>query len=302
MKKQNKILTAFLLNFFFAVFEFIGGIISGSVAISSDALHDFGDALSIFAAYFLEKLSRKEPNGRYTYGYIRYSVLGSVLSALILLLGAVIIIIRAVKRIAAPVSINYNEMLVFAVVGFLVNLTATVITSEKGSLNMKAVNLHMLEDALGWAAVLAGAIVMRFTDFIIIDPILSIAISLFIGINAIKALKETLNIFLMKVPDSVSVNEIEKHLLEIEGVNEIHHLHISSLDGCRHTASLHAVIEGNAAKIKDKIRCELAEHSIIHAVIETEYENDNCSFRECTAYKDSLNAAALHSHHHNACS
>ena len=299
MKKHNKILLAFLLNLFFSVFEFFGGIISGSVAIASDALHDLGDALSIGISYFLEKLSRKKPDSSYTYGYIRFSLLGSVLQSGILLLGSLIIVVRAAKRIVNPTPINYNEMLVFAVAGLLINLIAAFITAGKGSLNQRAAHLHMLEDTLGWATVLLGAVIMRFTDFWLLDPALSIALAVFIGINAAKALAEVVRIFLLKVPSDVSTQEIKEHLLEIEGVLDIHHLHINSLDGNRHVATLHAVIAGDAAKIKAQIREELAEHSVIHAVIETESERDCCENSECTAYAELESEHSHHHHHHH---
>ncbi len=299
MKKHNKILLAFLLNLFFSIFEFFGGIISGSVAIASDALHDLGDALSIGISYFLEKLSHKKPNSRYTYGYIRYSLLGSVLQSGILLLGSVIIIIRAAKRIAAPEAINYNEMLIFAVVGLIINLIAAFVTAGKGSLNQRAAHLHMLEDTLGWATVLVGAVIMRFTDFWLLDPVLSIALAVFIGINAARALIEVINIFLLKMPNGICPEEIKEHLMEIEGVKDIHHLHINSLDGSRHAATLHVIIEGDASKIKAEIREELAEHSVIHAVIETEGPDESCESLECTAYSELESEHSHHHHHHH---
>ena len=174
MKTEKNILIAFILNLSFSIFEFIGGIFTGSVAIISDSVHDIGDAASIGIAFFLERKSKKQPDEKYTYGYKRYSLLGGIITTLILLLGSIAVVYNAVSRIISPTEINYNGMIIFAIVGVCVNLCASLLTRDGDSINQKAVNLHMLEDVLGWVVVLIGAIVMRFTDFYIIDPLMSI--------------------------------------------------------------------------------------------------------------------------------
>lgn len=178
MKTERNILIAFILNLAFSIFEFVGGIITGSVAIMSDAVHDIGDAASIGVSYLLEKKGEK------------YSLIGAFITTLTLLIGSCVTIYNAIGRLIDPTQINYDGMIVFAIVGVCVNLCAAYFTREGDSLNQKAVNLHMLEDVLGWIVVLVGAIVMRFTDFALLDPIMSIGVSLFILINALRNLKE----------------------------------------------------------------------------------------------------------------
>ena len=178
MKTERNILIAFILNLAFSIFEFVGGIITGSVAIMSDAVHDIGDAASIGVSYFLEKKGEK------------YSLIGAFITTLTLLLGSIVTICNAISRLMDPAKIHYDGMIVFAIVGVGVNLCAAFVTREGDSLNQKAVNLHMLEDVLGWIVVLVGAIVMRFTDFVLLDPIMSIGVSAFILINAIRNLIE----------------------------------------------------------------------------------------------------------------
>ena len=212
MKTERNILIAFILNLSFSIFEFIGGIFTGSVAITSDAVHDIGDAVSIGISYFLEKKSKKQPDEKYTYGYARYSIIGGFITTLILLIGSVVMIYNAINRIITPTEINYNGMIVFAVVGVIVNFCAAFFTREGDSLNQKAVNLHMLEDVLGWVVVLVGAVVMRFTNFALIDPIMSIGVSLFIFIKAIKNLKDVADLFLEKTPHNNDVIEIKEHI------------------------------------------------------------------------------------------
>lgn len=296
MKTEKNILIAFILNLSFSVFEFFGGIFTGSVAILSDAIHDIGDAMSIGVSYFLEKKSKKQPDEIYTYGYARFSVIGSVITTLILLFGSLAVIYNAIIRIFNPIEINYNGMIIFAVVGAVVNFFAAYFTREGDSLNQKAVNLHMLEDVLGWIVVLVGAIVMRFTNISIIDPIMSIAVALFIFINAIKNLKEVLDLFLEKIPNNISIEEIKNHIKEIDGVTDVHHIHIWSMDGFHNYATMHIVSNENSHKIKHLIRDELKEHGIEHVTLELEKENENCHEESCHIHHEKSH---YHHHHHH---
>ncbi|MDO4765956.1 MAG: cation diffusion facilitator family transporter, partial [Eubacteriales bacterium] len=281
MKTEKNILIAFILNLSFSIFEFFGGALTGSVAIISDAVHDIGDAASIGLSYFLEKKSKQQPDKTFTYGYARYSVIGSVITTLILLFGSVMVIYNAIIRIFRPVPIHYNGMIIFAVFGVIVNLAAAYFTREGDSLNQKAVNLHMLEDVLGWVIVLVGAIVMRFTDFAIIDSFLSIGVALFIFYNAIRNLKEAIDLFLEKLPHGVDLDEIKEHLLEIEGVKGVHHIHIWSIDGYHHYATLHIVTEEDGCEIKERVKAELREHGIGHATVELENCEEHCHEEDC---------------------
>ena len=295
-KTEKNILIAFLLNLTFSAVEFMGGIITGSVAILSDSVHDLGDALSIGLSFFLEKKSKKKPDEKFTYGYMRYSVLGSVITTVILLFGSLAVIYNAVMRIISPAEINYDGMIIFAVIGAAVNFIAAYFTKEGDSLNQKAVNLHMLEDVLGWVVVLIGAVIMRFTDIGIIDPLMSIGTSLFILINATKNLKEVLDIFLEKTPDGVNLNELKVHLTEIDGVLDVHHIHIRSIDGYNNYITLHVVAKGDSHNIKHKIREELSEHGINHATIELESEHEHCHEKEC--HIEHHETGHHHHHHH----
>lgn len=293
MKTEKNILIAFLLNLFFSVFELFGGMLTGSVAILSDAVHDVGDAASIGSSYFLERKSRQKPNDDFTYGYARYSVVGSVITTLILLVGSVLVIVNAIGKILSPTQIHYNGMLVFAVIGVIVNVVAVLVTRDGDSLNQKAVNLHMLEDVLGWAVVLLGAVVIRFTGFVIIDPLMSIGVALFILINAVKNLKESVDVFLEKTPHGISVEDIRQHVCGVDGVKDVHHIHVWSIDGQSHYATMHIVTDSPAATIKAKVREELAEHGIAHATLELEEEGECCQEKHCCP------TPVQHEHHHH---
>ena len=241
MKTEKNILIAFILNLCFSIFEFMGGLFTGSVAIVSDAVHDIGDAASIGISYFLERKSKKQPDETYTYGYARYSVIGGVITTLILLFGSVMVIYNAITRIIDPTPINYNGMILFAVIGAVVNFLAAFFTRHGDSLNQRAVNLHMLEDVLGWIVVLVGAVVMKFTDFALIDSIMSIGVAVFIFINAFKNLKEVTDLFLEKKPHGIDVKEIQEHITEIDGVIDVHHIHVLIIDGLNNYSKMHIV-------------------------------------------------------------
>lgn len=295
MKTEKNILIAFLLNLFFSIFELVGGILTNSIAIISDAIHDFGDSLSIGISYFLEKKSKRKPDSKYTYGYSRYSILGAFITNSILIAGSILVIYNAIERIINPVEVKYHGMLGLAFAGMTINFCAAYFTKDGHSLNQKAVNLHMLEDVLGWFVVLVGAIIMNFTKIDIIDPILSILVALFVMVHAIKSFKEILDLFLVKIPSNIDINELKEHLEQINGVVGIHHIHIWSLDGVNNCATMHVITEtSDYDNIKKMIKEEMSEHGISHTTLEIENKDSDCDELECTT-KEVKN----HHHHHH---
>ncbi len=296
MKSEKNILIAFLLNIIFSVVEVVGGIITGSIAILSDAVHDFGDATSIGLSFFLEKKSKKQPNDVYTYGYARYSVLGAFITSLILIAGSGIVVYNAVMRFINPVVIEYDTMLIFALIGFITNLLGAYFTHGGSSLNQKAVNLHLLEDVLGWLVVFIGALIMRFTDFYLLDPLLSIAVVVFILFGSFKNLKEILLVFLIKTPKNIDIQSLKQHILSINGVLDAHHFHVWTIDGTSVYATLHIVIENYSSEIKNAVKTELHEHGIAHVTVEAETIQEDCQEKTCTVIRQ--RHSCHHTHHH----
>lgn len=294
--KDKNILIAFLLNIFFSIIEFIGGAITNSVAIMSDAVHDLGDASSIGLSYLLERKSKKKPNEKYTYGYLRYSVLGAFITTMILFIGSLLVIYNAILRILNPVEINNNGMMIFAIFGVIINILAAYVTHDSDSLNEKSVNLHMLEDVLGWIVVLIGSIVIKFTSITIIDPIMSIGVAIFILYNAFQNLKEIIEIFLVKIPDGVDVDHLKEHIKEIKGVEDIHHIHIWTMDGISNYATVHIKVDKYDSKIKQEIKEIFEEHNVNHSTIEFELKEEHCEEDEC---KIEVNKELHHHHHHH---
>ena len=293
MKTEKNILIAFVLNLSFSIFEFFGGVYTGSVAIVSDAVHDMGDAASIGISLFTERKSKKKPDENYTYGYGRYSVLGGAITTLILLFGSVFVIFNAIKRIINPAEINYNGMIAFAVVGVCVNFCAALFTRHGDSLNQKAVNLHLVEDVLGWIVVLVGAIVIKFTGFIFIDPLMSVGVAVFILMHTIKNLREIFDVFLEKTPCSIDIDEIKEHICNMEGVIDVHHVHVWSIDGHNNYATMH-IVTNSGNEIKHKIKEELKEHGICHVTLELEKEEEHCADKFCH-----IEFAGHIGHHHH---
>ena len=294
MKSDKNILIAFILNLGFSIFEFIGGAFTNSVAIISDSIHDLGDSISIGLSYFLEKKSKKKPDSKYTYGYVRYSIIGSFITTCILLVGSILVIIGAIDRIKNPQDVNYNGMIIFAIFGVIINFIASYVTKGGNSLNQKSVNLHMLEDVLGWVIVLIGAVIMKFTSFKIIDPVLSIFVALFILKNAISNLKVILDLFLEKTPNCISIEKIKECIIKINGVKDVHHIHIWSIDGYNNYATMHIVCDTSNKKIKELVKEELKCHGIGHTTIELEDECECCHDDICE-----INISNNNHHHHH---
>ena len=294
MKTEKNIFIAFLLNIAFSIIEFFGGFFTGSIAIISDAVHDLGDAFSIGVSFFLEKKSKKGPDEKHTYGYIRYSLLGSVITTSILIVGSIFVIVESINRLFNPVEVNYEGMIFFAIFGVIINFVASMVTKDGDSLNQKSVNLHMLEDVFGWLVVLIGSIIMRFTNITYIDSILSICVAIFILINALKTLKDVLDVFLEVTPKNIDLHEIRKHLLHVKGVKDVHHIHVRSIDGFNNYATLHVVVEKYSKDIKNDIREELEEHGIVHSTIELELVDEECKSDHCE-----IKVKSSHHHHHH---
>ena len=276
LETDQKILVAFLLNLGFAILEVVGGLLSGSIAFASDALHDFADAATIAISYILEKKSKRAPDNKYTYGYVRYSVLGGVIATTILVVGAVMIVHEAIERLGEPSELNSGAMIGMSVIGLVVDLISVYATRGKGSINQRAVNLHMVEDVLGWAVMLVGSVVIHLTGWAFIDPVLSILVAGFVLYAAYQNLVEITDLFLEKTPHGIEIEKIRRELMKIEGVSGVHHIHVRSLDGEQIFATLHVVVKKYDAKIKQEVKERLKKYQITHSTVEIELAEEEC--------------------------
>lgn len=280
--KTGGIQWAFALNIIFAIFELIGGFLTNSVAILSDAVHDFGDSAAIGLSWYLQRVSVKRADTKYTYGYKRYSILGSLFISVVLIVSSIYIISESVKRVISPQEVNSGGMLLMAIAGILINGIAVIRLKGGSSLNERAVYLHLLEDVLGWIAVLIGAIVLRFVDFPIIDPLLSIGITIWILFNVFRNIKEALKILMQEAPQGVNTDSIEQKILTIKNISSIHDLHLWTLDGESHILTLHVVTDqacyssSETEELKTDIRDLCEKEGISHVTIEIEARGERC--------------------------
>ncbi|PWW33652.1 cobalt-zinc-cadmium efflux system protein, partial [Idiomarina loihiensis] len=239
---SNRLGWAFLLNFVFTIIEFIGGFLTNSTAILADAVHDLGDSLSLGLAWILNKLGKKQANQHFTYGYKRLNLAGAFINAVVLIAGSAWVLVEAIPRLWNPQMPVADGMIALAVVGITVNGFAAYKLSEGKTLNERVINWHLLEDVLGWVAVLIVGIVLLFVDWPILDPLLSIGFTMFILVNVLRNLWATLKLFIQATPDKETYRQVADTLLELPHVADLHHLHFWSLDGEEHVLTVHLVL------------------------------------------------------------
>lgn len=278
---------AFLLNISFTIIEIIGGVLTNSMAIMSDAVHDLGDSIAIGSALYFEKRSEKKRDENFSYGYRRFSTLAALLNIVILTTGSAVIIVETVPRLLQPEEVNSQGMIGLAILGVIMNGIAVFrLKSGGNSLNNRTVMLHLLEDALGWVAVLIGAIVIHYTQWYLLDPILSMGIAAYILFNAVKNFKQVWLIFMQAVPKKVDYLHLETRILELGSVKEVHDIHVWSLDGEFNVGSLHLVLSNelntyNAEEVKHDVRNVFSQEGIKHVTIELEGPDENCELENC---------------------
>ncbi|NLM97084.1 MAG: cation transporter [Halanaerobiaceae bacterium] len=282
----DNIKTAFFLNFSFAILEIIGGIWINSSAILSDALHDLGDSISLGLAFVLEKYSKKEADDEYSFGYSRFSLLAAFINSFVLITGSILILIQAVPRIFAPEPVNELGMVVFSLLGITVNGIAVLRLRRGNSINEEVVSWHLIEDILGWLAVLIVSIVLLFVDLYILDPLLSVIITIYILFNVSKNIRRIANIFLQRVPEGFAIEDIEGKFRGLKDVIDVHHTHIWSLDGEKHLLSTHIVVnkdlkQSDIINLKNRIRESGREMGISHITVEIDFPGEDCICIDC---------------------
>jgi len=277
----KNIKVAFFLNLGFTVLEIIGGFYVNSVSILSDALHDLGDSLSLGISWYLHNRSKKEADNKFTFGYSRFSILGALINSVVLMGGSVYVIIEAVKRLIHPEVSDAKGMLIFAIIGIAVNGYAAFKLSHGTSLNERVVSWHLIEDVLGWAAVLVVSIVMLFTDAPYLDPALSLAITLFILYNVIKRLKETFIILLQGTPEGIDPEKIKMEILAIPNIASLHNMNVWSLEGENHVFTAHIKLNSvtgftEVLDAKRKVKDLLKKYPFSQYTIEVELTDEMC--------------------------
>lgn len=280
-ESSGRIAQVFFLNAGFALIELIGGLLTNSTAILADAVHDLGDSLALGMAWLLERFSRRHPDRDFTYGYRRLSLFGALINSALLVAGSIWVLALAIPRLADPVMPVTEGMIGLALLGVAVNGVAAWRISAGKTLNERALSWHLMEDVLGWVAVLIVAIVLQFADWPILDPLLSLAFTLFILFNVSRTMWSTIKLFFQAVPDREMLARIERALTELPGIETLHDLHLWSLDGQRHVLTVHIVLgelaRGDSyARVKARIGQALAPFELASTTIEIEQRDEDC--------------------------
>ena len=298
MKTKYAVWLAFLLNLSFAIVEFIAGGIFGSSAVLADSVHDFGDAIAIGISAFLESISNRKEDSHYTLGYKRFSLLGAMVTAVILMTGSGMVILENVSKLFHPQPVNEEGLLWLGIIAISVNVLASLVIRKGQTKNESILSLHFLEDTLGWLAVILMAIVLRYTDWYILDPLLSLAISLFILSKAIPRFWSTLRIFLDAVPEGVDIKQVKNDLEQLDNVASINQLNLWTMDGLEKNAIVHVCLENvkHMEVCKESIRDLLKESGFQNVTIEV--DEDLATHRAHKRNIEELEAESEQQHHH----
>ena len=274
MKAKYTVWLAFFLNLTYAIVEFIAGGVFGSSAVLADSVHDLGDAIAIGISAFLESISNREEDSHYTLGYKRFSLLGAMVTAVILMTGSVLVILENIAKIFHPQSVNDEGIFWLGIIAITINVLASLVIRKGQTKNESILSLHFLEDTLGWVTVILMAIVLRFTDWYILDPLLSLVISFFILSKALPRFWSTLKIFLDAVPEGVDIQKIKTDLAELDHVASINQLNLWTMDGLEKNAIVHVCLKEmeHMETCKESIRIFLKDCGFQNITIEVDVD------------------------------
>lgn len=280
----TNIKVAFVLNLSFTVLETVGGIITNSVAIISNALHDLGDSLSLGLAWYFQKISHRKRDKIYSFGYKRFSLLGAVTNSLVLIIGSIFVLNETIPRLFKPEALDAKGIFILALFGVIINGAAVFRLKKGSSINEKVVSLHLMEDVLSWGVILISSVLMIFFYLPILDPFLSVIITFFVLFNVFKNLKISLRIFLQAAPEDTNTKDIEQQILNLPKISGIHDIHIWTLDGKYNILTIHLVVKEindflELKEIKNQVKNLLKDLNIQHITIET--ESEECDLGNC---------------------
>lgn len=286
LESLNKVFVfSIILNFAFVLIEAGAGIVGNSLGLLSDAGHNLGDVFSLLLAMLAFKLSRVHSNNRYTYGYKKSTILVSLLNAIILLAAVGAIITESIRKFANPEVVDSSIMIWTAFAGIIVNgVTAWMLMKQHhGDLNVRGAFLHMAADTLVSIGVVVSGIVIKYTGYWFIDPLVGIIISVVILVSTYRLLSESMRLSLDGVPKNIDINKVHDILKNNENVIDVHHIHVWAISTTDIALTAHVVINDlkYMDSVKHKIREELMEIGIDHSTIEFELVGDVCTCNEC---------------------
>ena len=298
MTTKGAVWLAFFLNLSYAIVEFIAGGVFGSSAVLADSVHDLGDAIAIGLSAFLETISNREEDSHYTLGYKRFSLLGALVTAVILMTGSALVILENITKLFHPQAVNDEGILWLGIIAVSINVLASLVVRKGKTKNESILSLHFLEDTLGWLAVILMAIVLRFTDWYILDPLLSLVISIFILSKAIPRFWSTLKIFLDAVPEGVDIKQVKSDLERLEYVASINQLNLWTMDGLEKNAIVHVCLKEieQMELCKESIRSILKDCGFQNITIEVDADQETHQAHKRKI--EELEVDKSHEHHH----
>ena len=300
MKTKHTVWLAFFLNLSYAIVEFIAGGVFGSSAVLADSVHDMGDAIAIGVSAFLETISNREEDSHYTLGYKRFSLLGAMVTAVILMTGSVLVILGNITKLFHPQPVNDEGILWLGIIAVSINVLASLVVRKGKTKNESILSLHFLEDTLGWVAVILMAIVLRFTDWYILDPLLSLVISIFILSKAIPRFWSTLKIFLDAVPEGVDIKQVKSDLEQLDHVTSINQLNLWTMDGLEKNAIVHVCLKEieQMELCKESIRSKLKDCGFQNVTIEVDADLETHQTHKRNMEELEASQSHGHDHHH----
>lgn len=282
---NSALVIGIILNTLFVVVEAIAGFYYDSLALLSDAGHNLSDVISLILALLAFRLVQMKPTSKYTYGYKKSSILVSLLNAIILLVAVGMILSESIVKIRHPEPIDGNAIAWVAGVGIIINaFTAFLLFRQKGNdLNIKGAYLHMAADTLVSVGVLISGVVIEYTHWYFVDPIIGIVVAVVILYSTWGLLHDSLRLSLDGVPVDINLDEIKGLLLRNEEVEDVHHLHIWGISTTQNALTAHIVVRSteNMEELKHKLKEELYEHNIQHATLELELDCERCDHKCC---------------------
>jgi len=280
---DQKIIFAIIINFALTLSQIIGGVISGSLALIADALHNLSDAASLVIAFFARKIGRKSADEFKTFGYKRAEIIASLINLTLLIVLSLYLIYEAIWRFIEPVSISGWIIVFIAGVAFLIDLYTSIITYKlsHNNMNMRAAFLHNLSDALASIGVIIGGILIILYNLFWIDALITIAIGFYILWQGIKMLPESINFLMDGTPKGISVSEVREKIIQLDKVTDTHHIHIWNLDEKRVALEAHVVVDAKdfieISEIKRELKKSLVENfGIDHSTLEFEHKDEDC--------------------------
>ena len=300
MKSKYAVWLAFFLNLSYAIVEFIAGGIFGSSAVLADSVHDLGDAIAIGISAFLETISNREEDSHYTLGYKRFSLLGALVTAVILMTGSVLVILENITKLVHTQPVNDEGILWLGIIAVSINVLASLVVRKGKTKNESILSLHFLEDTLGWVAIILMAIVLRFTDWYILDPLLSLVISIFILSKAIPRFWSTLKIFLDSVPEGVDIKQVKSDLEQLDHVASINQLNLWTMDGLEKNAIVHVCLKEieQMEVCKESIRTLLKDCGFQNITIEVDADLATHQAHKRKIEELEVSQSHGHEHHH----